>query len=160
MSHALTFLSFTIMADHAEDKEPLRHAPEAHRSPSAEAAPAGEICSSPMILTSSEQPDANLEDKREVPRMDTARNHETSSLRSRASRRSTTDEESEGTGGVPPSAEKPDQHQVEEEGLIRRTPLYRSPIRGEAEKWHEEVDTPSQWTSLFYGMAHDILPVL
>ena len=73
-----------------------------------------------------------------------------SSIRSRISRKSTGDKESEHTN----SAERAVRDQVEEEGLIRRTPLYRSPIPGKAERWHEEVDTPSQWTSLFYGVSH------
>ena len=76
--------------------------------------------------------------------------HPPSSIRSRLSRRSTGEEGSEHTN----SAEKAVRDQVEEEGLIRRTPLYRYPIPGKAERWHEEVDTPSQWTSLFYGMSH------
>lgn len=75
-----------------------------------------------------------------------------SSLRSRPSRRSTVEEGSEHTSEIPNSAEKTVRDQVEEQGLIRRTPVYRSPVRGNAERWHEEVDTPSQWTSLFYGV--------
>ena len=73
-----------------------------------------------------------------------------SSIRSRISRRSTGEKESEHTN----SAERAVRDHVEEEGLIRRTPLYRSPIPGKADRWHEEVDTPSQWTSLFYGASH------
>jgi hypothetical protein len=76
--------------------------------------------------------------------------HPPSSIRSRLSRRSTGEEGSEHTN----SAEKAVRDQVEEEGLIRRTPLYRYPIPEKADRWHEEVDTPSQWTSLFYGMYH------
>lgn len=76
---------------------------------------------------------------------------EAPSIRSRTSRRTDTEGDSENTDELPSSAEKAVRDQVEERGLIRRTPLYRYPIRGRTGKWHEEVDTPSQWTSLFYG---------
>lgn len=78
---------------------------------------------------------------------------ETPSIRSRTSRRTDTEGDSENTDELPSSAEKAVRDQVEERGLIRRTPLYRYPIRGRTGKWHEEVDTPSQWTSLFYGAS-------
>jgi hypothetical protein len=77
-----------------------------------------------------------------------------SSIRSRTSRRSRTEDGSENTSEEPVSDEKAVREQVEEEGLIRRTPLYRSPIPGQDERWHAEVDTPSQWTSLFYGTSY------
>ena len=76
-----------------------------------------------------------------------------SSIRSRTSRRSAAEEASEGDSDIPNSAEKAFRAEAEEEGLIRRTPLYRSPIPERADRWHEEVDTPSQWTSLFYGKS-------
>jgi hypothetical protein len=78
---------------------------------------------------------------------------ENPSIRSRTSRRTDTEGDSENTDELPTSAEKAVRDQVEERGLIRRTPLYRYPIRGSTGKWHEEVDTPSQWTSLFYGAS-------
>jgi len=76
-----------------------------------------------------------------------------SSIRSRTSRRSAAEESSQGDSDIPNSAEKAFRAEAEEAGLIRRTPLYRSPIPERADRWHEEVDTPSQWTSLFYGMS-------
>jgi hypothetical protein len=83
----------------------------------------------------------------------------TPSIRSRISRRTTSEGDSARNNEFPSSAEKVVREQVEEQGLIRRTPLYRHPVRGRAEKWHEEVDTPSQWTSLFYGESRSVGPV-
>jgi hypothetical protein len=105
--------------------------------------------------TSEDKIDAEMTEKQSAQRATPLnQSHPPSSIRSRTSRRSTLEEE-EGSEHTP-SAEKAVRDQVEEEGLIRRTPLYRSPIPGKADRWHEEVNTPSQWTSLFYGMYHHL----
>jgi len=96
--------------------------------------------------------DAEMTENQPAQAASPNQSHPPSSIRSRLSRRSTGEEGSEHTN----SAEKAVRDQVEEEGLIRRTPLYRSPISGQADRWHEEVNTPSQWTSLFYGTYHRV----
>ena len=96
--------------------------------------------------------DAEMTGKQPAQAASPNRSDPPSSIRSRLSRRSTGEEGSQHTN----SAEKAVREQVEEEGLIRRTPFYRSPIPGQADRWHEEVNTPSQWTSLFYGTYHHV----
>jgi len=104
----------------------------------------------PSMETSKREAEAETTEKQRAQATSHNQSDPPSSIRSRISRRSTGDKESEHAS----SAERAVRDQVEEEGLIRRTPLYRSPIPGKAERWHEEVDTPSQWNSLFYGMSH------
>lgn len=69
-----------------------------------------------------------------------------SSLRSRVSARSTIDN----SGDHSEKAEKDAIKREEERGLIRRIPFFRPPLE-DAERWHDEADTPPQWTPLFYG---------
>jgi hypothetical protein len=74
-----------------------------------------------------------------------------SSVPSRTARQNS---DSENAEGYPQFDEKA--RQVEEDtGLIRRTPFFRSPIKGgsDSEQWHHPIDRPSQWTSLFYGRS-------
>ena len=104
----------------------------------------------PPMETSKREIEAETTEKQPAQAESHIRSDPPSSIRSRLTRRSTGDKESEHAN----SAERAVRDQVEEEGLIRRTPLYRSPIPGKADRWHEEVDTPSQWTSLFYGMSY------
>lgn len=69
-----------------------------------------------------------------------------SSIRSRPSRRSTL----ENGQGISEKEERAALEGEEDKGLIRRVPFFRHPVE-DAERWHDAVDIPAQWTSLFYG---------
>ena len=136
------------MTERHADEEPLRTRQEGAGSSRDDFEKTSDDTRIPPTEASNRKIDAEMTEKQpgqEATSPD--RPHPPSSIRSRLSRRSTGEEGSENTG----SAEKAVRDQVEEEGLIRRTPLYRYPIPERAERWHEEVNTPSQWTSLFYG---------
>jgi cell envelope opacity-associated protein A len=136
------------MTERATDEEPFRTRQEGSGPSRGDIEKTSDDTRIPTTETSEGKIDAEMTEKQ--PAQEAAlpiQSHPPSSIRSRLSRRSTGEEGSEHTN----SAEKAVREQVEEEGLIRRTPLYRYPIPGKAERWHEEVDTPSQWTSLFYG---------
>lgn len=69
------------------------------------------------------------------------------SIHTRPSRRSTIENEQ----GQSEKAKEVAIGRKEERGLIRRVPLYRRPV-ADAERWHDNVNIPSQWSPFFYGM--------
>lgn len=139
-----------IMTEGSAKEEPLQTRQEAPGPSRGDFEKAMDDTRIPPMETSEREVEAETAEKQPAQAASHNQSDPPSSIRSRISRRSTSEKESEHTN----SAERAVRDQVEEEGLIRRTPLYRSPIPGKAERWHEEVDTPSQWTSLFYGVSH------
>ena len=135
------------MTEGFAEEEPLRNREEAPKPSRGDFEQTADDTRNRPTETSQREIDAETTEKQPAQAASLDQSDAHSSIRSRISRRTTGEEGSENTS----SAEKAVRDQVEEEGLIRRTPLYRSPIPGKADKWHEEVDTPSQWTSLFYG---------
>jgi hypothetical protein len=121
---------------------------ESYRTPLSSPSPIPE----PMTGTTAADSETIDHPKAEVTSAPNAPGPSSFSIRSRGTRRSSDHEED---SGYPASAEKEKavREQDEQEGLIRRTPFFRSPIRGQTERWYHEVDTPSQWTSLFYGAS-------
>jgi hypothetical protein len=121
---------------------------ESYRTPLSSPTPAPD----PMTGTTAADSETVDHPKAEVTPLSNVPGPSSSSMRSRVTRRSSDHEED---SGYPASAEKEKavREQEDQEGLIRRTPFFRSPIRGHKERWYHEVDTPSQWTSLFYGSS-------
>jgi len=138
---------FPTMTEGSAKEESLRNREEAPKPSRGDVGKTTDDTHNRPMKTSQREIDAETTEKQPAQAASLNQSDAPSSIRSRISRRTTGEEGSENTS----SAEKAVRDQVEEEGLIRRTPLYRSPIPGKADKWHEEVDTPSQWTSLFYG---------
>jgi hypothetical protein len=102
----------------------------------------------PMTGTTAASTESPKSDTQPFPSL-ACRPSTSSSLRYRTARQAGDGDNAE---GYPQCDEKAPQ--VEEyTGLIRRTPFFRSPIKGgsDSEQWHHSIDRPSQWTSLFYG---------